>query len=342
MTHTQVVQELQGLLNSSSALKNALREAIESADRPTILSVKDFCDYVDGLVALVPRSRETLVSLDLAFYYIVGQSPLLRADARFQDWMQEVAQTWGEFLDSPASLQHLDSFIEDERYRIDDYHTDASGWRSFNQFFARHVKPGRRPIARENDDDAVVFPADSTLLDTASIDAQSCVTIKGVSMSIAELLENSQYRDAFAGGRFCHVLLQAWNYHRFHAPLAGQVLEAQKIPGHVWLDVTEIDGELVAYPAPGFQVEQDRARVVMQTPRGLMAVIPVGMGHISSVTLSTEAGANLRKGDELGYFQFGGSDIVLLFDTPELEFAVDEQQERDQGQLLARIPGATQ
>lgn len=337
MPRTQVVQELMGLLNAKSELKVALREAVELADRPTIREVKDFCDYVDGLVQLVPRSSQALVSLDLAFYYIIGQSQVLRENCFFQGWMVEVAKTWAEFLDSPASLQHLQSFKDTPLYRIDDYYEDASGWRSFNQFFARHVKAGRRRICNPQDEGCVVFPADSEMCDMAKIDENAEVQIKGVTISLEELLQTSQYNDAFAGGHFCHVLLQAWDYHRVHTPLGGKVIEADNIPGNVWLDVIEENGELKAIPAPGFQVQQGRARVVLETSRGLVAVLPVGMGHISSVTLTTEKDAVLPKGAELGYFQFGGSDVVLLFESPNVKFVPKTGEHADQGRHLAQI-----
>jgi phosphatidylserine decarboxylase len=54
---------------------------------------------------------------------------------------------------------------------------------------------------------------------------------------------------------------------------------------------------------------------MIYTPIGLVAVIPVGMSLVSSVVLTAELGVTLRKGEELAYFQFGGSDIVLLFQS---------------------------
>jgi phosphatidylserine decarboxylase len=46
---------------------------------------------------------------------------------------------------------------------------------------------------------------------------------------------------------------------------------------------------------------------------GIVAVIPVGMAHVASVVLTSIEGTHMAKGEEFGYFQFGGSDIIVLF-----------------------------
>ena len=66
---------------------------------------------------------------------------------------------------------------------------------------------------------------------------------------------------------------------------------------------------------PGYQFVQGRGLVVLETEIGMVAILPVGMAVISSVILTAEEGITLRKGEELGYFQFGGSDIVVMFEA---------------------------
>lgn len=63
----------------------------------------------------------------------------------------------------------------------------------------------------------------------------------------------------------------------------------------------------------GYQFTQARGLVVLDTPIGLVAVFPIGMAQVSSVIVPAEVGGTLRKGEEISYFQFGGSDIDCAF-----------------------------
>ena len=63
-----------------------------------------------------------------------------------------------------------------------------------------------------------------------------------------------------------------------------------------------------------YQFTQTRGIIVIDSPIGLVACLPVGIAHVSSVVITANEGVTLHKGEELGYFQFGGSDFVLLFE----------------------------
>ena len=110
----------------------------------------------------------------------------------------------------------------------------------------------------------------------------------------------------------------------------GVVLEARVIPGQCYLQVvvdpplpTEINGKAKlipqrAFDAPddlGYQFAQARGLIVLDSPIGLVAVLPIGMCQVSSVIMTAEAGVKLRKGEEMSYFQFGGSDVIVLFES---------------------------
>ncbi len=86
--------------------------------------------------------------------------------------------------------------------------------------------------------------------------------------------------------------------------------------GSAWAEV-----ERLHVPINRYQIDQERGLIVIDSPEvGLVAVLPVGMCFVSSVNLTPEVGARLQKGDEFGFFLFGGSDIVN---------AVAEQEGRD-------------
>ena len=123
-----------------------------------------------------------------------------------------------------------------------------------------------------------------------------------------------------------HQFLNTTDYHREHASVGGKVLEARVIQGVVYLGVhaepiendaqgrTRIVRHQVAEDEAGYQFLQTRGLVIIQSKIGKVAILPMGMAQVSSIVLTAEKGVTLRKGEEISYFQFGGSDIVVLFE----------------------------
>jgi phosphatidylserine decarboxylase precursor len=338
--HEPVVQELIDLLETQDSLHQALEAAIENADLKGIQNMDELFKYLDDLVTWIPTERELLPKA-LQLYYIVNQAPddQLNQDEQFNAWMKRLVQAWGEFLDTPASAEGIDSFLSLPNYRIDDYFAGPSGWLTFNQFFARQIRPGKRPIADPRDDRVIVSPADAVFMGQWPIDEDSNITVKGVTWAISELLDGSPFKDEFQNGVYMHSFLFVDDYHRYHVPVGGIVKEVRKIQGRVYLDVTrKPDGTLDVVDGDTYQFNQERGLVVIDSPVvGLVAVLPIGMAYVSSVNLTPEVGAELRKGDEFGYFAFGGSDIVLVFQDRGVIIEADVGQKYLQGERLAHV-----
>ncbi len=262
----------------------------------------------------------------------------------FTDWMYDVANSWGKFLSSTESItkQTLRSFVKDPEYKMFQYEIKntyprntkkkkeedeeelefipnaPSGWLTFNQFFARQMNPGLRPVAGMFDDSIINSPADSTVKAKYKISSDSIVEIKHIHRyHIETLLNGSPFQGRFNSGLFYHAFLGPHDYHRFHTPVRGTVVESRIIHQKVFLDVCIKDGKLHAPDSAknGYEFYQTRGILVLESPIGLVAVIPVGMCQVSSVNITADVGTYLNKGDEFGYFQFGGSDIILLFEA---------------------------
>ena len=122
------------------------------------------------------------------------------------------------------------------------------------------------------------------------IDADSNITVKGVTWAISELLGGSAYQDAFRNGVYMHSFLDVHDYHRYHVPVGGTVKEVRNIHGKVYMDVSrQPDGTLEIVNGDTYQFNQERGLVVIDSPKlGLVAVLPIGMGHVSSVNLTPE------------------------------------------------------
>lgn len=256
----------------------------------------------------------------------------------FSDWLIAYANDWGGFLDTTESFSDevMQSFIDNSpKYAVEDSMignglskrpNNPSGWLTWNQFFARELNPGLRPISSPSENSVVTSPADCTFKEHFDIDADSnikpiCIKKTHTFANIKDLLAGSPYADSFANGTFAHFFLSPFSYHRFHTPVAGVLKECRAVHGKAYMDVNVKEGQ---FDAPdnsegGYEFSQSRGIVVIDTANspagdiGLVAVIPIGMANVGSVQMIGQVGNVFQKGDEFGYFLFGGSDIILLF-----------------------------
>ncbi|WP_208729603.1 phosphatidylserine decarboxylase [Corallococcus exercitus] len=343
-----VVQELKQLI-ARNGWEGRFTQAVQDARRydiPAIRHIENLDDYLrwmSGLLEWVPSETPNgrhIYNHICEFYFFLDQKPVRELQnhivpsqqapelTELSRWMVAYADAWGRFLDTPESLtpESLRTFYDAPAYNMSEYMQAPSGWKTFNQFFARNYKPGMRPIASIGDDRVIVSPADSTFVGWWQINEKSTITVKNLTWSVMELLEGSPYRERFRGGVFMHSFLNTTDYHRLHVPLPGRVLESRVIHGQVYLDVVaapEADGthrlravrQMDAEDGTGYQFAQARGLLVLDTPAGLVAVLPIGMAQVSSVVMTAEVGKKLHKGEEFAYFQFGGSDIVVLFEA---------------------------
>ena len=333
-----IVHELIQILEGKPELKEALKESIRKANRLEAPTLNAYYSFLDNMVTLIPTDRNVNAKM-LEFYYLINLSPddILLRDDLFQQWTHKFADDWGSFLNTPESARYLEQFYVNPIFNIHDYDKGTSGWLTFNQFFYRHVKPGKRPIAAPCDDTVIVSPADSVIQGQWEINENSEITAKGLQWSLHELLDGSPYQDRFKGGTYTHMFLNVNDYHRYHVPVRGEVLESRNIHGKVVSDVLlKSDYTLDDIIDPTFQFKQERGLVVLDSPVGLVAILPIGMAQVSSVNLTAEVGTKLFKGQEFGYFAFGGSDIVLLFEKGRVKITAKAGTHYKQGEAIAK------
>jgi phosphatidylserine decarboxylase len=329
------IEQLKNILETRPDLMSSLESAIQRASFPEITNLSEYFQLLTGLLTHIPTMREMNPATE-KFHYIVNCSPgdLLQTDETFQQWLVAFSKDHGSFLDTTESAEGLDTFINDPSFKIEDYYRGPSGWLTFNQFFARSVKPGKRPVDAPCNDNFIVSAADSKYLGCWSINGQARLAVKGETYSISQLLAGSPYSDRFSGGLFTHSYLDTTDYHRYHTPVCGIVKEARVIPGRAFVDEVKANGKLTTRDDVGFQFRQTRGILILESPIGYVAAIPVGMGHVSSVNITAEMGSSLSKGQEFGYFGYGGSDMVLLFEQ-QIKFTAKTDTHYQQGQALA-------
>lgn len=251
-------------------------------------------------------------------------------------WITSFVKQWGSYLSTPDSWKpeyEANCFAEPKFGLQNGWYEDASNWHTFNEFFARKLKDKtQRPIASPENNRVVVAPADSCPrgvwkigggLDIVSEDG---VTIKSSKYSsLKTMLRDTEghlspYVDYFAGGTLTHTYLNEGDYHRYHFPFSGKILEARIIEyGATGGGIQRWDKEQQLYllddKEPGWQALETRGLAVLDTEFGIAAVMPIGMAQVGSVLFreNIKAGTYVKKGDELGNFLFGGSDTVMLF-----------------------------
>lgn len=272
------------------------------------------------------------------------QNPVVPHDVNqsltpLSEWMREYQIALGTWMDDPAQMtpEEEKSFYDAAPYNMGEYIRPHGGWKTVNQLFARSVKPGYRPIAAVTDSHIIVSPADAQFAGQWEVNSGTAVNVKGLYWKIQELLEGSPYKDCFEGGMWTHSFLNTSDYHRQHAPVGGTVLESRVIQSSVYVkmslelvpgqaDKQQIVGtttrinpdasirrEVYAPDEAGYEFMSTRGVIVIDSPIGLVAVCPIGMGQVSSIITTAEKGVTLQKGDEISYFQFGGSDICMAF-----------------------------
>ena len=367
-----------------------------------IYTIDDYVRYMDEYLHWVPSetvSGTNVYNHICLFYFILDQPPVRDYQSPvdpsshspsswrwLSDWLIRYAKEMGTWMDKPDSInaKTIQTFVDSPAYRDADvtnfycqYPPPVGGWKTFNEFFARHINLALRPLPTPPSPAVILSPADCTFDGQWAIDDSADVTtfdIKGVPWSIGGLLNDADLGPHFAGGIFTHSFLNTTDYHRQHAPVSGRVVKAEVIPGLCYLEVVlkevpvdptspsdpngptqprlemhrhirhhkartkaappapnhndgdEPANELIptAPDSPGYQFIQARGLVLIDSPLGLVAVLPIGMAQVSSVVLSVKAGDWVEKGQEISFFQFGGSDIVMVFQK-EAEVRLDQE-----------------
>jgi phosphatidylserine decarboxylase len=369
----KVVLELKEMIERNK-WEGKFAEAISHAQKYNIPSIRnirtigDYLNWMNHLLEWIPREDHAgrqIYNHICEFYFFLDQPPVkeLQSSIRphahapelteLSQWMVRFANAWGQFLDTTDSItpESLATFYESPSFKMNEYMAPPSGYKTFNQLFARHVKPGMRPVAALNDPTVIVSAADSTFAGWWQINESSKITVKTLQWSIHELLEGSPYKDRFKGGVFMHSFLNTYDYHRLHVPVGGVVRESRTIHGQVYLDVKTVPLEddetgshriaavrtFDAQDNTGYQFSQARGLLVLDSPIGLVAVLPIGMAQVSSVVMTAEVGKTLRKGEEFAYFQFGGSDHIVLFEAASnVSFLAQPNVHYNQGTAIAR------
>lgn len=250
---------------------------------------------------------------------------LLVKRAIFSHW-------YGWRMDQPKTRQKIRPFIQQYELDANEFLRDVDEFASFNEFFFRELKPESRPI--DADPATAVFPADGRHLCVPDISKSDGLFVKGEMFSLHTLLKNGALADRYAKGSLLLSRLCPVDYHRFHFPVAGTPGPARLINGPLY-SVNPI----ALCQNIHILATNKRSITELETPSfGKVLLLEIGATCVGSICQTYAAGKPVSKGGEKGYFRFGGSSTITIFEPGRIRFDEDlVQNSKQHRELYARI-----
>ncbi|KAK7012242.1 phosphatidylserine decarboxylase-domain-containing protein [Favolaschia claudopus] len=259
-------------------------------------------------------------------FYGRGQIQVLHSHT-VESLLKEQSIKEGKVYDSPESTASIPSFVE--TYSLDTselLEPDVKKYKTFNEFFSRKLKSDARPVENADDPASICSAADCRLTVYQTIDLAKQFWIKGREFTYPNLLgedPSSERASIFDGASLAVFRLAPADYHRFHSPIDATVGEIVHIPGQYYTVNPQAVNEA------GFDVFTANTRSILYLTHagtGLpVAFVAIGALLVGSIvwTNGGEKGKMIKRGEELGYFAYGGSTVVALFPKGVIKFDED-------------------
>ncbi len=255
-----------------------------------------------------------LARLFVAFQYLVPQHLLTALVWRIARIRHKATKNF--LITKFVAMYDVD--VDDVSKRIpDDFAT-------FNDFFTRELRDAARPVT--GDSRSIVSPVDGTVSLAGTIQGDSVIQAKGIDYTLADLLAaDIDEANAYLDGSFATIYLAPYNYHRVHAPIDGQLVSANYVPG----DLFSVNQATVS-SVRGLFRRNERLIMRFLTEQGPATLIFVGALNVGSISTPwsgeirprkrgvvealnlSRASTTLKKGDLLGWFNMGSTVIMLL------------------------------
>lgn len=240
---------------------------------------------------------------------------------RIRRVLRSLSVKQGRKYDDPASASQIQDFINFHRLDMSEVLQPIEKFRNFNEFFYRALTPDARPCSAPNDPKIVVSPADCRSVVFDRMDDATSIWVKGREFSVERLLGNAYPEDAarYRNGAVGVFRLAPQDYHRFHIPVDGVMGEPKTIEGEYYTvnpmairSALDVYGENVRILVP-----------IDSVAHGRVMVVCVGAMMVGSTIITRKAGEKVSRAEELGYFKFGGSTLLVLFEEGVINFDKD-------------------
>jgi phosphatidylserine decarboxylase len=259
---------------------------------------------------------------DIYYYVPSSRSPVkVSHNPTVRKLLRGLSFKQGVKYDDPASKAEIQKFINFHQLDMSEVLLPIEAFKNFNEFFYRQLKPDARPCSAPDNPKIIVSPADCRSVVFNRMDEATKIWVKGREFSIERLLGNAYPEDAhrYKNGGLGIFRLAPQDYHRFHIPVDGVMGTPKLIEGEYYtVNPMAIRSALDVYG--------ENIRVVIpidSLEHGRVMVICVGAMMVGSTVITRKTGENVKRAEELGYFKFGGSTILLLFEEASMKFDDD-------------------
>lgn len=217
------------------------------------------------------------------------------------------SKLYGHYCDTKISSRKINDFIKDFNIDMAEYESLDGNYSSFNEFFIRALNPGARVMDKSKN--VLISPCDGKISAYENINLEDLVQVKGLSYSLKELLKDNEIYNLYHGGTCLIFRLCPTDYHRFHFFDDGVCGDTTKIKGHYY-SVNPIALKSIKR----LFCENKREWSIFHSDNFSDVIyVEVGATCVGSIVQSFTPNTRIAKGDEKGFFKFGGSTVILFF-----------------------------
>ncbi|KAG0087816.1 hypothetical protein BGZ93_006767 [Podila epicladia] len=250
--------------------------------------------------------------------------------------LADMSRKQGIKFDDPKSVRDIEPFIRfhNLQSQMSEVLEPLQNFKNFNEFFYRKLKADARILSAPGNDRVAVSVADCRMTCFQTISDAAKFWIKGRQFTIGKLLGDEAFAKKYDGGALAIFRLAPQDYHRYHIPVKGTLSEPKPINGEYYtVNPMAIRSQLDVYG------ENKRVVSTIESQEfGTVAFVAIGAMMVGSIVLTTQGGQNVERMDEHGYFAFGGSTIVILFEPHSIKFDEDLiQSSKEQIEMLVKV-----
>lgn len=227
------------------------------------------------------------------------------------------SRLYGKYCDSKLSAKKVPKFIKEFQIDMSVCENQSANFNNFNDFFVRKVTAEGRPV--DMAPDAFISAADGRLTVFDNIDLDELVQVKGLTYSFKELLGTSDLNSTFDKG-ICMILrLCPTDYHRFHFVDSGVCGETNKLKGSYY----SVNPVALNKKEKLFCQNKREWSLFQSDNFGKILYLEVGATCVGTIIQSYNPDKRIVKGDEKGYFKFGGSTVIMFLEKNKVQIDSD-------------------
>jgi len=247
-----------------------------------------------------------------AINWLYGGSLIGSCFASLSAKLPFISAAYGKLMKQPSSKSKIAPFIR--QFKVDESEFLPAEFSSFNDFFIRKLKPEARPIALSD----FVCPADGRYRFFQNIRKSDGFYVKGQKFDLFELLRDSKLAEQYADGSMAIARLCPFDYHRFHFSHDAIPSKSELLNGYLYsVNPLALKKDITIF------TQNKRKMTVCKSDMGDSLYIEVGATNVGSIVETYTPELPVKKGDEKGYFEFGASSLILLFEPDMISFDSD-------------------